>query len=61
MRDGNAWSVYVVDAGHAKRQRIQVGERGTDAVEVRSGLNAGDTVILYPSEQVTDGCRVRPR
>jgi HlyD family secretion protein len=61
VRDGKAWSVYVVDGGRARRHRIDVGERGTDAVEVRSGLNGGDRVILYPSEQVTDGIRVRER
>lgn len=58
FRTGEAWSVYVVDEGRARRRAIRVGHRGAAAVEILDGLKAGERVIVYPSDRVTDGGRV---
>ena len=60
VRDGAKWLVYVVEGGRARRREVQLGERGSDFVDVRSGVREGEAVILYPGERVTDGTRVRP-
>ena len=31
------------------------------AAEIRSGLEAGEQVIVFPSDKVRDGTRVTPR
>jgi hypothetical protein len=36
-----------------------VGRRGTSAAQVISGLQEGDVVILFPSDLIEDGVRVR--
>lgn len=59
-RDGE-WSIFVVQGGRAKRQPIDVGFRGAAAAQIRSGLSTGATVILFPSDQIRDGTRVRAR
>ena len=58
-RDGDEWSVWLVRRGRADRRLVQLGERGTDAVEVRAGLQPGDTVVLFPGDRVQAGARVR--
>lgn len=61
MRDGERWFAYVVEGDRARRRDVQIGERGEDLVEVRSGLKAGDRVVLYPGDRLTDGMTVRAR
>jgi HlyD family secretion protein len=61
VRDAAGWSVFVVRDGRAKRQRVEVGHRTGAAVEIREGLTSGMQVILFPSDQVADGVRVRVR
>jgi HlyD family secretion protein len=61
VRDGNAWSVFAVERGRARRKTVQLGERGTDAVEVREGLKPGEQVVVYPGDRVADGASVRTR
>jgi len=58
FRTGEGWSVYAVEQGRARRREIRAGYRGTAAVEVLGGLQAGERVIVYPSDRVTDGVRV---
>jgi HlyD family secretion protein len=58
FRGDAGWSVFAVDGGRARRIAVDIGHRGRDAVEVRSGIDAGTEVILYPSDSVVDGARV---
>jgi len=59
FRRGAEWGAFVVEAGRAHPRDVLVGHRGESETEVLSGLRAGDRVILYPSDQVGDGVRVR--
>ena len=59
FRDGPAWAVYAIDAGRARLRRVELGQIGEDAAEVRSNLAAGTRVVLYPGDSVRDGMRVR--
>jgi len=58
FRTGEAWSVFVVENGRARRREIHAGHRNPNSVEVLGGLQAGERVILYPSDRVSDGARV---
>jgi HlyD family secretion protein len=60
FRCGQAWCVFVVVAGRAQRRRIVIGHRNDLAAEVKQGLEAGETVIVHPSTQLSDGARVEP-
>ena len=54
------WSVFVVEDGRARRRAVQIGHRAGGMVEVMGGLSVGTRVIVFPSDQITDGVRVRP-
>ena len=55
------WCVFVVEKDRARMRTITIGPRSTTAAVVESGLQPGEQVILYPSEQIEAGRRVEPR
>ena len=62
FRRGAAWAVFVVDADdRAQERNIELGPRTTRLAVVEAGLEAGDRVILHPSDRVRDGTRVIER
>jgi HlyD family secretion protein len=58
FRRGNGWACYVLDQGRARLQTIEVGHRGETSVEILSGIQPGDAVIVHPGDRVQDGVRV---
>jgi HlyD family secretion protein len=56
-----SWSSFVVHNGRVAAQGVRVGHVGGAQAEVLAGLQAGDTVIVFPSDQVKRGARVRLR
>ena len=61
FRCATAWCVFTVENGRARRRSIEIGHRNLFEAEVTKGLNAGQTVVRYPSNDVADGTRVRVR
>ncbi|MCF3973561.1 efflux RND transporter periplasmic adaptor subunit [Paracoccus salsus] len=61
FRDGAEWATYVVRDGRARLHVIRLGERNESFAQVLSGLEAGDWVILHPSDLIADGIAVEPR
>ncbi len=62
FRRGAAWAVFVIDADdRAQERNIELGPRTTRLAVVEAGLEAGDRVILHPSDRVRDGTRVIER
>jgi HlyD family secretion protein len=61
FRSGNGWAAFVVDGGRARRREVQVGERSAREAQILGGLKAGDLVIRYPSNEISDGIRVQVR
>ena len=59
FRDGSGWSVFVVENGRARPRAVQIGHRNQTDTEILGGLNAGEEVILHPSNQLREGVRVR--
>lgn len=54
-------AVFAVSDGRARLLPIEVVARNASDAWVRHGLQAGQTVILYPSSAVKDGGRVKVR
>jgi hypothetical protein len=42
-------------------RKVEAGESTGVATEVTGGLQAGETVLLHPSDRVKDGTRVRSK
>jgi HlyD family secretion protein len=56
--DEESWCVFVVDDGKAEQRQVAIGHRSTIAAEVQQGLTEGESVILYPTEQIDEGKRI---
>ncbi|NIM00371.1 MAG: efflux RND transporter periplasmic adaptor subunit [Acidobacteria bacterium] len=61
VRSGEGWSVFRVAGKKARLVPVEVGWRTGLQAEVLSGLDEGDRVVLYPSDQITDGVGIQPR
>ena len=61
FRDGDRWSVFVVQAGRARRKSVEVGHRNALETEIIRGLNPGEEVILHPANDLKDGVAVAAR
>jgi HlyD family secretion protein len=56
-----AWTAFVVRAGRAESRMIRVGHLGGTSAEVLAGVDTGDAVVVFPSDQVKAGIRVSAR
>lgn len=61
FRKGNEWAVFWVKSGRARTALVKVGRRNASMAEIVSGLAKGDTVVLHPSDRVSDGAAVSQR
>ena len=61
FRSGGRWAVFRIDEGVVRLTPVQVGRDNGQSAQILSGIEAGETVVLYPGEQVSDGVRVRRR
>lgn len=59
FRNDSRWQLYMMSDGHARRRDVGIGHMGGGSAELLSGLRNGDTVIVFPSETLRDGMRVR--
>ena len=58
FHDGNDWAVYFDDHGRARLRRVVLGERNGFEAEVRSGLEDGQRVVVYPNDRIRDGVMI---
>jgi HlyD family secretion protein len=61
VRKDGGWAVFRIAEGRARLTPIQVGALTDREAEVRSGLKAGDRLVVFPSDKVRDGGRVTER
>ena len=59
--DGDRWAVFVDENGRARKRPVEVVMRNTVDAVVKSGVAAGERVIVYPSDALTDGARLDVR
>jgi HlyD family secretion protein len=58
FRHGAGWAVFRVEDRRAVMRPVKVGKKNGLAAEVIDGLAEGDTVVVHPSDKVTDGVEV---
>lgn len=61
FRHAQSWAVFAIEDGRVVTRDIQVGRRNALEAQVLSGLDEGDTVVVYPGDLLRDGLRVTPR
>jgi HlyD family secretion protein len=61
FRHEGEWAVYLVENERVTRRLVQIGERNGLEAEVVKGLTGGERLIVYPSDAITDGVKVRDR
>ena len=59
FRDGADWAVFVADDGNASRRKVKLGGRNSGDAWIEQGVQPGEKVVVYPSDSVADGKRVR--
>ena len=59
QRHGQLSWVFVVEDGRAKRRLILPGQRDGEFVEVLSGLQAGEQIVVHPPTSIQDGSLVK--
>jgi HlyD family secretion protein len=61
FRERDGWAAFVLAGGRARRRAVEVGQRNPLEAEIRSGLVAGDVVLVYPGNEIRDGSRIALR
>ncbi|UCD68908.1 MAG: efflux RND transporter periplasmic adaptor subunit [Betaproteobacteria bacterium] len=61
FRRQNGWAAFVLEDRRARLRTVETGRRTAYDVEVFAGLQAGEHVILHPSNDISDDTRVRVR
>lgn len=62
FRQGEQWAVFVATPeDQAALRLVEIGARDDDHAVLLSGLEEGDTVILHPSDTISDGTAVESR
>jgi len=55
----SGWNTFVITDGKVQLRSLEIGYRERDYTQVLSGVDAGETVILFPSELIAEGVRVK--
>ena len=59
LRDHEQWSVFVAADGQARKRRVKVGGRSASEASIEEGLAPGGRMVVYPSDSVSDGKRIK--
>lgn len=54
----NGWNTFVANDGIVEIKPVIIGQRSRDLTRVIGGLRAGEQVVLYPSDLISDGVSV---
>ena len=60
FRRDNAWYVFTVQGGRAVLSPITVGLKNDEWAQIEDHLQAGDTIVAEPKNDLVDGMRVVP-
>ena len=59
LSSGDRSFVFLVQGDHVKESSITVGKKIGDMLEIISGLNPGDRVVLKPLNEMKDGVKIK--
>jgi HlyD family secretion protein len=54
-------AVFIIDAGHARLQAVNVAARNDREAWIQGGISAGTKVIVYPPPTIVDGTAIKER
>lgn len=60
-RAGEDWRVFREEQSRAVPVRVRIGHENGLEAEVLEGVEAGQRVVMHPSDRVSDGARIEPR
>lgn len=55
------WSAFIVRDGRIESRSVRIGHTGREAAEVLGGVEPGDQVVVFPSDRLSVGTRVKAR
>ena len=58
FRKDSGWATFLFEGGVAREVGVQTGALNDRFVQILSGLEEGDRVIVHPGDAVSDGTRV---
>lgn len=58
FRHEAGWAVYRINNSCARLTKVEIGHNSGLEVEILGGLNDGDQLVAYPSDQIFDGTRI---
>lgn len=61
FRVGSDWCVYIAKDGRAERRTVTLLRRSGPSAAVAAGVQPGERVIVYPSDDIAPGARVAAR
>ena len=61
FREGGDWAVFVEREGRAEKRLIKPGRQNGLESEILEGLEAGERIVLYPSDRVVEGVGLAAR
>jgi HlyD family secretion protein len=61
FRDGEHWALFIEEDGRARLRHVEMGQRNGVIAEIGDGLEAGNRVVVHPSDRITDGVRIASR
>lgn len=61
FREGDGWAVFRAVSGRAVLTAVRIGQSNGLEAEVLGGLQAGDDVVLHPTDRIKDRTRIRRR
>lgn len=61
FRHGEGWAVFRVRDNRAELVPVEIGRQVEDSAELLSGLDEGDSLVVFPSSALEDGMAVAAR
>jgi HlyD family secretion protein len=61
FRDGQGWAVFAAEGERAVKRGVKAAQRNGSEAVVEDGLKPGERVVVYPSDALRDGSRIRVR
>ncbi|MFT5304321.1 MAG: HlyD family secretion protein, partial [Mariniblastus sp.] len=59
FRHERVWHVFLIEAGTAVMKPVSIGAQNDTYTQIQEGLVQQDEVILYPSDTVSNGSKVK--
>ncbi len=60
FRVGDAWAVFVIEGGRARRRSVRIGQRNQTEAQVLAGVRETDVLVAHPDDAITDGTLATP-